>query len=168
MRSFISVLSVVLFVGLVSAQDKSPVPVNNPKPDSVQQMQGRDASPMYSHEKRFFNGPMFHFRPGLVQPSCGGPGCQEMRGGSRIPGGPHFMNQCRMCRHFRMHGFFKLLFLGMFILNILLTIIVSLDMVRVGRFNGLWIPVVLLAGIPGSIIYALFRIGDKIHSKNNA
>jgi ABC-type multidrug transport system permease subunit len=64
---------------------------------------------------------------------------------------------------------FKLLFLGFMlyaVLNILLTIIVSLDMARNGRFNGLWIPVLLIAGIPGSIIYALFRIGEKMPCKS--
>jgi hypothetical protein len=38
-------------------------------------------------------------------------------------------------------------------------------MARNGRFNGLWIPVLLIAGIPGAVIYALFRIGDKIQCK---
>jgi p-aminobenzoyl-glutamate transporter AbgT len=65
------------------------------------------------------------------------------------------------------HAFFKLLLLGFILINILLTIIVSLDMARIGRFNGLWIPVVLLAGIPASMIYALFRIGDRIPCKSS-
>ena len=76
--------------------------------------------------------------------------------------------------HPRMHFFFvrHLFHLGLLaffvlgIINILLTIIVSLDMARIGRFNGLWIPVILLAGIPGSIIYALFRISDTIVIKD--
>jgi hypothetical protein len=170
MRSIVSVLSVLLFVSLVPAQNKPQAPVNNPKRDTVQQMQDREAAPMYPHEKRFLNSQGFHSRSSMMQPGYmgPGPGCAEMRGGNRFQGGPYFMNQCQQCRHFPMHGFFKLLFLGMFILNILLTIIVSLDMTRDGRFNGLWIPVVLIAGIPGSIIYALFRLGDKIQSKSNA
>jgi hypothetical protein len=48
------------------------------------------------------------------------------------------------------------------IVNILLTIITTLDMAKNKYFNGLWIPVMLIAGIPGAIIFALFRIGDKI------
>jgi hypothetical protein len=163
MRSIVSILSVLLFVSLVPAQNKPQATVNSPKQDTVQQMQEKDAAPMYPHEKRFFNNQGFHSRPDMMQP-----GCAEMRSGNRFQGGPQFMNQCQQCRHFPMHGFFKLLFLGMFIVNILLTVIVSLDMARGGRFNGLWIPVVLIAGIPGSIIYSLFRLGDKIQSKNNA
>lgn len=166
MRSIVSVLSVLLLVSLVPAQNKPQAPVNYPKQDTVQQ---RDAAPMYPHEKRFFNGQGFHSRPDMMQPGCGpGPGSAEMRGCNRFQGGPQFMNQCQQCQHHRMHGFLKLLFLGMFILNILLTVIVSLDMTRGGRFNGLWIPALLIAGIPVSAIYALFRIGDKIQSKNNA
>lgn len=168
MRSFVSVLSVLLFVSLVPAQNKSPAPANNPKQDTVQQMQGRDAAPMNPHEKQFFKRQGFPCRGNMMQPGWGGgPGCAEMRDGNQFQCGPHFLNHCRQCRHFRMLGFFKFLFFGMLILNVLLTIIVSLDMSRGGRFNGLWIPVILLAGIPGSIIYALFRIGDKIQSKNN-
>ena len=51
-------------------------------------------------------------------------------------------------------------------INILLSILVSLDMKKRARFNGLWIPLLLIAGIPVSIIYALFRIGDAIREKN--
>jgi hypothetical protein len=48
------------------------------------------------------------------------------------------------------------------IINVLLTIMVSVDMARIGKFNGLWVAITLLAGIPGTGIYALFRIGDAI------
>jgi len=54
------------------------------------------------------------------------------------------------------------------IVNLLLTVIVSMDMAREGRFNGLWIPLLLIAGVPTSIIYALFRIGDKLQGKPGA
>jgi hypothetical protein len=47
-----------------------------------------------------------------------------------------------------------------FVINVLLTIIVWMDMARRSRFVGLWIPVLLIAGIPGTALYALFRIGD--------
>jgi hypothetical protein len=50
--------------------------------------------------------------------------------------------------------------------NILLTILVTQDMKRRASFNGLWIPLLLIAGIPTSIIYGLFRIGDLIKGKN--
>jgi hypothetical protein len=73
----------------------------------------------------------------------------------------------------RMHGFagrhmHGLMFLGLLImgvLNILLTIIVAMDMSRIGKFNGLWIAVTLLCGVPGTALYALFRIGDAVKQK---
>jgi hypothetical protein len=73
----------------------------------------------------------------------------------------------RMPGHFCMFPIFcAIMFLSvMGIINILLTIIVSLDMVRNKRFNGLWVPVLLLAGIPGTALYALFRIGDNVKVK---
>lgn len=46
--------------------------------------------------------------------------------------------------------------------NILFTVLVWRDMMRRGQFNGLWIPVLLLVGIPGTALYALFRIGDAV------
>jgi hypothetical protein len=61
----------------------------------------------------------------------------------------------------------KLLLLSVFLcvylaVNILLTVIVATDMKRRNCVNGLWIPLLLLAGIPVSVIYGLFRIGDII------
>jgi Flp pilus assembly protein TadB len=53
----------------------------------------------------------------------------------------------------------------MIVVNVLLTVLVSLDMARRQQFNGLWIPILLLAGIPGTGLYALFRIGDIIKAK---
>ena len=68
---------------------------------------------------------------------------------------------------FPMHGMYlKHVVMGfifctaMLIINILLTILVSLDMAKLNRFNGLWIPILLIAGIPATALYALFRIGD--------
>ena len=86
--------------------------------------------------------------------------------GNHMPAACGFCPQPGMRMHgFAGHHFFHLLFLGLLVMgtvNILLTIIVSMDMVRTARFNGIWVPVILLAGIPGSVIYALFRIGDAI------
>ena len=50
-------------------------------------------------------------------------------------------------------------------INILLTVLVWRDMMRRSRFNGLWIPVLLLMGVPGTGLYALFRIGDAVAEK---
>lgn len=47
------------------------------------------------------------------------------------------------------------------IINILLTILVVLDMIKFGRFNGLWVPLTLIIGVPATALYALFRIGDR-------
>jgi hypothetical protein len=67
------------------------------------------------------------------------------------------------CRALKAVG--GMMFLGMLLcaaVNILLTILVTVDMARLGRFNGIWIPILLVAGLPGSVIYALFRIGDNL------
>jgi hypothetical protein len=70
-----------------------------------------------------------------------------------------------MKRPFIFIGFFMMLCLVlMAIVNILLTIIVTLDMTRTKRFNGLWIPITLIVGLPGTALYALFRIGDNLKS----
>jgi p-aminobenzoyl-glutamate transporter AbgT len=50
--------------------------------------------------------------------------------------------------------------LAFLLLNILLTVLVSLDMAKRAKFNGLWIPILLIAGLPGSAVYAIFRLGD--------
>lgn len=63
---------------------------------------------------------------------------------------------------------FGMLFLGMMLIltvNILLTILVGRDMKKRGTFNGLWIPLLLIAGIPVSIVYAVFRLGDVMGEK---
>jgi hypothetical protein len=61
---------------------------------------------------------------------------------------------------FLFHYSFIVLGLVLLTINVLLTIIATLDMIKSKRFNGVWIPVVLIAGLPGAAIYALFRIGD--------
>jgi hypothetical protein len=48
------------------------------------------------------------------------------------------------------------------VINVLLTILVTLDMSKGRHFNGLWIPLVLIAGVPATGLYALFRIGDHL------
>jgi hypothetical protein len=124
-----------------------------------------DAGPMAMcpHGKRLFPGRGMNFNQKKMEPGCGG---------SQYPGfGKAHHRMCgprsiRCCPPPLCCG---ILFLGILlwgIINILLTVIVSLDMTKNGRFNGLWIPVLLIAGIPGSIIYALFRIGDKIPDKS--
>jgi hypothetical protein len=48
------------------------------------------------------------------------------------------------------------------LVNLLLTILVIKDMSARGRMNGLWVPLLLIAGIPVTALYALFRIGDNL------
>lgn len=83
----------------------------------------------------------------------GNPGCEKFRDRPFHPG--LFFGRVLV----------KLTFLGFLFfitINILLTILVTSDMKKIGRFNALWIPLVLIAGIPISIIYALFRIRDAV------
>jgi hypothetical protein len=157
MKFALTVLSAMLFAGIVYAQDPPQAQAGNPH-DSMQMGKNcPDRAAMYPHEKRMFQGHEFNCRPGMMQPGCGGcPFAMERE--NQYMWGHHCMHHC-VC--------LRLLLLGFILINILLTIIVSLDMARGGRFNGLWIPVVLLAGIPASIIYALFRIGDRIPCKSS-
>ena len=64
--------------------------------------------------------------------------------------------------HMLLKGVFVFFLLAMALVNILLTILVCMDMARLGCFNALWIPILLLCGIGGTALYALFRIGDQI------
>ncbi len=73
------------------------------------------------------------------------------------------MYGCKILRH--SHACIMLMVLVLLfcaVVNILLTILVILDMTKTKRFNGLWIPLTLLIGIPGTALYALFRIGDNV------
>jgi hypothetical protein len=78
--------------------------------------------------------------------------------------------KARQLYHYRfvlLKAFAGMLLLGLTAyatVNVLLTILVSIDMARSGRFNGLWIPILLLVGMPGTVMYALFRIGDIMRS----
>ncbi len=51
------------------------------------------------------------------------------------------------------------LFLTCFVIHILLTIWTYMD-VRKRDAHGIWVAVVLIAGFPGALLYALVRIGD--------
>lgn len=163
MRSIISIAAVLLFATMVPAQEKSPVTPAGGQ-ETVQQVQGKETPMVNPHEKRMFQGHEFNMRCGMTQPGCCGTGAACMvKGNQRMWSSP-FIHQHR----YLMHGFIKMLFLGFIIINVLLTVIVSLDMARIGQFNGLWVPVILITGIPGAAIYALFRIGNKIAVKNGA
>jgi len=96
------------------------------------------------------------------------PGPQCCPGGF-MPGGfcmqdHRFMQPgCFMSRHPKLFPVCIALFvIIMALLNILLTILVCADMAKLGAFKAIWIPIILLFGIPGTGLYALFRIGDMI------
>ena len=175
MKSVVTVLSVLLFASVVSAQNPSPAPIAQNPHDSMQQSlncPGMGTVPMGKccpgSGKQMFPGHGINFRQDM-EPGCSATQCPAPGMGPMQIGGPRGM---RCCHQFPFHrapplccGILFLGFLLWCVVNILLTIIVSLDMARNGRFNGLWIPLLLIAGIPGSIIYALFRIGDKMQCK---
>jgi hypothetical protein len=94
-----------------------------------------------------------------------GVGCmQEFPCGKRMPWGPprglHPTHKFLFVK--LVLGLAFLGFLAYMTLNVLLTVLVVLDMKQRACFNGLWIPLLLIAGIPVSIIYALFRLGDNM------
>jgi hypothetical protein len=166
MKPVISILAMAIMVTMAFAQTKTAAPAAGTRMDTVQQtpaMQNQQMQRWHDHEF---------------------PGCEKNRGtmfgnlgmhekyGDQMGPGCKMGPNCQMCATpgMRMHGFIgrhvhRLLFLGLLlmgIINVLLTILVSVDMARIGKFNGLWVAITLLAGIPGTGIYALFRIGDAI------
>jgi hypothetical protein len=171
MKSFVTVLSVLLFVSIVSAQNTPAAPAGSPHHDTMQM--GKNApdgevDPMTMCQrggKRMFPGHGMNFKQDKMEPGCVGAPCHWFGKAH----GPRGMRCCPLFPPFCAPQICcAILFIGILlcgIINVILTIIVSLDMTKNGRFNGLWIPVVLIAGIPGSIIYALFRIGDKLPCK---
>jgi hypothetical protein len=176
MKYVVTVLSVLLFLSVVSAQNPPPAPTGIPHHDTMQMginVPDGEAGPMamcQRGEMRLFPGHGMNFKQEKMEPGCGGAQCPGFLNAHQRMSGLRGMRGCP-----RLPFFFTppiccvILLLGILlwgIINILLTIIVSLDMTKNSRFNGLWIPVLLIAGIPGSIIYALFRIGDKIPCKN--
>jgi hypothetical protein len=169
MKSLVAALSVLLFAGTISAQNPSPVPTGASHHDSMLMKKNApdgDAGPMAMCQhggKRLFPGHGMNFSQDSKAAECCAMQSQGIGKTHRMMCGPRSMRCCPppLCC--------GILFLGILlwgIINILLTIIVSLDMTKSGRFNGLWIPLLLIAGIPVSIIYALFRIGDKIPCKS--
>ncbi|MDD5675290.1 MAG: hypothetical protein PHC61_14060 [Chitinivibrionales bacterium] len=170
MRSVLCVLSlsVVLIAMSVSAQNKPMVPKSNSSDTLQQKAACCDKGPG-----------MLNFRDHAMNPPGDARGFAMRRNWMEQNYGERFGEQGRehhpmwgmpMMQHGHGHFFIrkivKMMALACFIMNILLTILVSLDMAKLGRFNGLWIPITLLMGIPGSIIYALFRIGDNLRGAN--
>ena len=172
MKTMVAALSVLLFTNLALAQNRPPAPSGGPQDTILQKKNAsdREAGPMCPHQKGFNSHEWGHKfgpdarGPEMMSPDRNGPDWRNARfdktekrycyPGKHPPPPPFFFA----------HAILFLLLVGC-IVNLLLTVIVSLDMARNGRFNGLWIPVLLLVGIPGAAIYALFRIGDKMQCK---
>jgi hypothetical protein len=163
MKPMISILAMALMVSMAPAQTKTAAPAAGTRVDTAQQattMQCQQMQRSGWHDKDFTG---FERNRGTM---FGNLGMHEKFGDHM---GPACCGMCPM-QGMRMHGFaarhlHRVLFLGLLmmgILNILLTIIVAVDMSRIGKFNGLWVAVTLLCGVPGTAIYALFRIGDAI------
>ena len=161
MKTIMSLMVMALMAAVLSGQTIAASPVVKGQ-DTLQQAKNlqNQQSPQFGWHERGFPG----FGKGR-EPMCANAGMRQNFGN------PMPSSCCVFPMHpMRMHGFagkhlFHLLFLGallMGVIHILLTITVSLDMARIGRFNGLWVAVTLLAGIPGTAVYALSRIGDAI------
>jgi hypothetical protein len=154
----ISALLLLVFVGFAMPQNAS-----TSAPDSMQ----RSPCMMMKDGK----GPqMASTMPGQCSGRCSGgmanaKCCPQMNVGAcaNVAGcGPMFPKH-RFAMFLAAKMVFGMLFLGMMLIltvNILLTILVGQDMKKRGTFNGLWIAPLLIAGIPVSIVYAMFRLGD--------
>ena len=165
-------LAVLLFTGIAGAQNKMPSPVPANHPDSV--MQGKsDAESQQGQHGWFHHKTMCCQQEKMACCQNGIENKESCMSGQNENGSRFYMMNNEKWQHGRFMNFMArphhhnclfhcilLLFVG--IINILLTIIVALDMARNKCFNGVWIPLMLLAGIPCSLIYALFRIGDRI------
>jgi hypothetical protein len=146
------------FASLVISQDKPGAAMGGR--DSMQQMMpspGQDGKAMMGRDGM----------GGMKERMMAG---QQCYAGGMMPGAwcsmqdHRFMMQGRfMARHPRaMKLCIAFLFLVIALVNILLTILVCMDMAKLGTFTPMWIPIILLFGIPGTALYALFRIGDMI------
>jgi hypothetical protein len=158
---FMFLILVLVFTGLVMAEMK-PCAAPVPAADSLQQNHPCFGHPdaMMGNKSGFGmqNCPMAekgreHMGPCRGMENCPAPFMMHHPG--------HFM----FIKLKILAGLLFLCALFMAAINTLLTILVSLDMKKRGAFNGLWIPLLLIAGIPTSVIYALFRIGDNIQKK---
>ena len=165
MKSILGILMMVAIAGAAAAQAKGVMP--KPAPHDTMQMEeralDRDAERLDIHKRQMELEEKAH-RYAMEREQLP----ENFREESREMGFPY--------RHWGMRPYdfemrhwmfirFCMTVCGLILLiNILLTILVSIDMAGLGRFNGLWIPVVLVVGIPGTAIYALFRIGDFVRA----
>jgi hypothetical protein len=63
-------------------------------------------------------------------------------------------------RHGGLKGLLVLMLLGCLVSHILLTVWVCTDMRAKGIGRALWVPIVLLTGLGGAILYAIVRVAD--------
>ena len=105
------------------------------RPPGPPSTQGRGPGPGFGAEGHRPQGP--------PSAQCQGPTC-----------GSHYRGH-RICRLFCVIATFVL------VINILLAVWVFTDIRKRGEGHGIFIALALIAGIPGAILYALVRIGDK-------
>ena len=71
---------------------------------------------------------------------------------------------CPMAAQWPQHGHFRLMRMmmaGCAVLHILLAVWVYQDIRRRNAGSGIWIVIVLIAGLLGALVYAVARLGDK-------
>lgn len=154
--SMILVFIVGAGLAMASAQPNAPVCAGK-APDSMQA--GKMCPGMVGKGFGIHQGPWAGMRQDGPAACCPGFNPMFQNGPGWRSHGPFGMRPHHM---FMARKMFKAAILGMVLVNVLLTILVGLDMAKRSRFNGLWIAILLIAGIPGSAVYALFRIGDSI------
>ena len=161
MRPVLLVVALFLFAGTLPAQPGAAI-VKTANTDTAYQA-GNGAGPEC--------GAAFH-RGTMPSPCCRpemrmGPHCWAPMPGQQCGQwcGPQFPRRHHFPAGRVFAGFFVLGLLLYSAMNILLTIIVTRDMLRNKCFAGLWIPVILIAGIPGTALYALLRIADGVRCR---
>ena len=75
------------------------------------------------------------------------------------------MPQCPMNSKGGCPGFLKVLLPLFAVINILLAVWVFTDIRKRGEGHGIFIVLALIAGLPGAILYALVRLGDRVGEK---
>ncbi len=70
--------------------------------------------------------------------------------------------------HHRCRVMMKLVVIGVFVVHVLLAVWVYQDIRQRRRGSGIWIVVVLLAGLLGVLPYAVVRLGDVCRTKSEA
>lgn len=161
-RTACILLSMVLFISTSSAQIRHPVAREAALDTSMQKMnQPSEKSEQSGMMEREHHRDLQCLQGNKMEK------CEPEDGGNWRNGPMAAGMMFHPMRHPRLFPAlcFMICLLTLLLINIILTVLVSLDMANRRQFNGLWIPVLLLMGLPGTGLYALFRIGDNILEK---